>query len=229
MIPNTLLGLVLFAASLGPGYVYLRVAEKRAPRADRSALVEAVEMVTLGGLFSLLAALVVLVLGHTTHALDTTALGKHANEYFLHHPVRGLGSLMLLFLLSYGGAAVSASIANPQRDAVVRPGSNAWQEAFWRRRPTPNHIAIVTIELRDGRKATGILGGFTTELLDSRELALHSPIAVQASPNAEAHETEDAFMVIREADVLYVAGRYHEGQAHAPPSVAQRLRARMPL
>jgi Family of unknown function (DUF6338) len=76
VIPSTLLGLVAFAASLGPGYVDVRVSEKREPRHERTQLLEAAELIVIGGLASSLAALVVLSLAHAAHVVDVQRLSN---------------------------------------------------------------------------------------------------------------------------------------------------------
>jgi hypothetical protein len=67
----------------------------------------------------------------------------------------------------------------------------------------------VTIELRDGRKCAGVLAGFTSQLDESRELALVAPIAMTPQKGGALVKTRDAFLLLREQDILYVAGRYH--------------------
>lgn len=208
MIPSSFLGLVLFAASLGPGYVYLQVAERKAPRVARSALAEAVEMLAIGSLASLGAALVVLLAGDWVGALDAHQLSTRGGKYFVDHPARGLGSLMVAFGLAYFVAWSAAQLVHVRQEAVNTPSGNAWQQAFRLNRPTKNHATVVTVELRDGRKVVGVLDRFTTELRDSRELHMVAPIGVQASGKHPIEPTEDAFLVLREADVLYVSGRY---------------------
>lgn len=209
MVPSSFLGLILFAASLGPGFVYLRVAERKAPRAERSALAEAVEMLAIGSLASLAAALVVLIAGDLVGVLDTKQLSTRGANYFLDEPTRGLGSLLAAFALAYFAAWGAATLVHAGQEATNAPSGNAWQQAFRLNKASTKDVAVVTVELRDGRKVVGVLGHFTSELREGRELCVVAPIAVQASGAGNPlTKTEDQFLVLREADVLYVSGRY---------------------
>jgi hypothetical protein len=227
VIPSNLVGLVLFAASLGPGYVYVRVAEKRKPRPDRSALVETVEMIAIGGMASTLAALIVLSVGDALDALDTGALANSAKDYLLAEPVRVLGSLVVLFALSYGGAAIAALLMHRRHRAVFKPGTNAWQEVFWWGRDSRTDVTLAHIELRDGRRIAGKLRTFTAESEDNREIALVSPIAAQTTRGGRMEHVADRFVVLREADILYITGGYWPGQpAPAKTGYWQRMKMR---
>jgi Family of unknown function (DUF6338) len=215
VIPDSFLGLALFAASLGPGYLYLRIAEQRAPRQSRSPLVEVVELVVVGGLTSLVAALIVLSLADAVGLLDTHALARHGSHYLVHEPIRTLASLIATLALSYSLAALTALLVHRKHEALVQPGGNGWVAQFWQRRPSPQHAAVVTLELRDGRKATGVLSGFTVELDESREIALRRPIVIQPSARSAPIESNDDFLIFREADLLCVSGRYRRLKSQA--------------
>lgn len=208
MIPSTILGLAFFAACLGPGYVFIRVAERREARPKRSDLLEAVEMVVVGSLTSLLCATIVLTAGARWNLVDTRALAESPGTYLLTAPVSGLGSLGALGILSYGLAWGVARFLARGKEAAFRPGGNSWEQVFWEDRPSARHVAIVTVELRDGRKVVGRLRSFTAESGDNRELALGWPIAVQATTSSHLVQTADAFLTVRERDILYISGRY---------------------
>lgn len=217
MIGNSLVGLLLFAASLGPGYVYVRVAEQRHPRVQRSALVEAVEMVSLGGAFSVLSALLVLALGDAFHALDASALGLDANAYLFDHPARVLGSLTVFLALSYLGALGAAKLVHRESEAVFKPARHVWQEVFWWNRSSPTHETLTLVELRDGRRVAGPLAAFTSELDENREIALKAPIYTSGLDGSMELLSDD-FLTLREADVLYVSGRYRARSPAGPDS-----------
>lgn len=78
---HTLLGLLLFAASLGPGYVYLRVAELREPRQERSQLVEAAELVFAGVVASTIGSLVIVAIAEATETVDVDELALDPASY----------------------------------------------------------------------------------------------------------------------------------------------------
>ncbi len=53
MIPDTVLGLLLFAASLGPGFLFMWELNRRAPRPDQTQLEQTAQMVLIGAFASL--------------------------------------------------------------------------------------------------------------------------------------------------------------------------------
>lgn len=62
-MPSSLTGLVLFAAFVLPGYVWMRVEETRRPRPNRSGLTEAADLVFIGLIATSLAAIIVVWFG----------------------------------------------------------------------------------------------------------------------------------------------------------------------
>ena len=100
MIPGTLLGALLLAAWLVPGFVFLRVGERRQSRLARSTLIEAVELACVGAVTSVIAVMVILILGRRFAFLDVVALSHNPGRYVLLHPAQALGSILATFLLS---------------------------------------------------------------------------------------------------------------------------------
>lgn len=101
-----MLGLILLLAGIGPGYVFVRVAERREPRIERSQLLEAAELLVVGAVLSTAAALVVLIITQATRALDLEALADNGVKYILREPIPNLTALLATLLLSYGAAYV---------------------------------------------------------------------------------------------------------------------------
>ena len=211
MTPDTTVGLVVFLAALGPGYVYIRVAERRRPRADRSGLLEAVELVVIGAAASTAVLLVTVWAADVVHAVNAVQLARRPHAYFHRHTLAVLALLLVVLVFAYAFAAVVALLIHRRETGSIRPEATSWYDAFWEDRPGRTDIVVVTVELRDQRKVTGVLRSFTIGLDDSRELGLCAPIAVQAGPRATATTTDDRFIVLREADVLAVSGRYLPG------------------
>lgn len=207
MIPDTLLGLVLFAASLGPGYVYLRVAERRRPQPARSSLIEAVGLLVIGALASTVAGVVVLTAGDGLGLIEPGRVVDDFEAYVGDKPLRGL-VLVALFALAYGGAALAARLIHRKRPAVVSPGATVWDKIFVEKAPSKDHVAFLTVELKDGRRFAGPMKYCTVEEGDNRELGLLSPIYSQADARSKPVLTRDEFMVIREQETVFVAGRY---------------------
>lgn len=207
-MPDTLLGVVLFAASLGPGYVYLRIAETRHPQPSRSQLGEAVEMIVIGVVVSAAAAMVAIGIAQKIGLLDTGALVKDAPAYLVQHPFRGFGTFLFALALSYGVAAGASYVRFRKEPSVIRPGMTMWHAVFWNDRPSEEHEAIVTLELRAGGKVTGVLRGFTAEFEENREIALRAPLSYQPPGGGVPEPLSDAFLLFREDDIAYSAGRY---------------------
>jgi len=210
VIPDSLLGLVLFAASLGPGYVFETVAEKRRPRPARSTLGETIEMAVIGASFSVLAAILVLLLAHETAWIDTKALANETTLYVLQNPLRAPAALATVFVLGYAGAGVTARLLYRGKNPRIQPGFVPWHRVFLQDRPNDDSSVFVTVYMRDGSKIAGTLGAYTLEHGDNREIALVAPMAKQLK-EAVAEPLDEAFVVLREEDVLYMTGHYITG------------------
>jgi hypothetical protein len=207
VIPDSLLGLILFAASLGPGYVFETVAEKRRPRPTRSTLGETVGMAVIGASFSVLAAIVVLLVAHATSWLDPKALANETTLYVLRDPLRAPAALATVFVLGYAGAGATAHLIYPRKKGRIQPGAVPWHRVFLQERPDDDSSVFVTVHMRDGTKIAGALDSYTLEHGDNREIALVAPMAKQLKDATAEPLTED-FVVLREADVLYITGHY---------------------
>ncbi len=90
MIPSTVVGLAIFTATLGPGYIFVRVEERRRPRIARTPLLEIAELLFIGTFSSGLATVVPLVALERLHRLDVAQLKTHPTKYLLAHPLSTL-------------------------------------------------------------------------------------------------------------------------------------------
>lgn len=214
MLPGTLLGFVLFIASLGPGYVYVRVAERHDPRPERSQLAEAVEMAIFGAVATTMSAAVILMISGSTGLLDLSALVERPRAYLIAEPMRVLATLLATGGASYALAWTVGVIRHREEQAVVHPGRTMWLEMLWHAKPSQAHSTIATVELRDGRTVVGMVGGFTAQDSEQRELALQAPLAAR-SGTGEFEPLPDTFLLIREDDILYLTGKYW------PPDLAE--------
>jgi hypothetical protein len=207
VIPGTLLGLVAFAASLGPGYVYVRVSEKREPRHERTQLLEAAELVVIGTLASSIAALLVLSAAQALDVLNTSRLVDEGPRYILAHPPRGLGSLLVVLVVSYGGAYLAARFVHRGRQATFEP-SSMWHQVL--RLATESNRAFATVELRDGRVISGWVFAYTALPAEpaTTALALHAPIKSKATPSSEPTLIPDHFLVVRADEMVYMSVQY---------------------
>lgn len=207
MIPNTVLGLALFAASLGPGYVYVRERAHRAARVDQSPIAEAVEMLVAGALAAVLSAMLVLAVSSFIGLIDENALAKDAGKYIVTEPLRGFGPILAYFALAYGVAWGFARAVHRGKPRTVDPAGTAWLSLLYNKRPKPT-MPVLTVELQDGRRIVGVLESFTAQLEESRELGLAGPLFVRPWADAPLEPMEDDFLILREAEIRYISGRY---------------------
>lgn len=214
MIPSSVVGLLLFVACLGPGYVYVRLVERSEPRADRSTLHEAVEFLVVGAVTSTIAVAVVLIVARYSHWLDPESLGTHTRHYVVVHPIRASSAVLAVLVLSYGGAALAALAARAGKETGHKPGSSAWMELL--RTDAKDPPLIVTVEMRDGRKVSGYLHGATAGVVGDRELALKKPIAVTPQHGSAFVLVHEDFLILREQDVVMVTGHSYFPREASP-------------
>lgn len=224
MLPDTLLGLVVFAAGAGPGYLYVRLSQARQPRYERSALEEAAEFVVFGALSSGIAVLLALTVGEATNLLDTSKLAEDPTRYVATEPLRSVVALVLVLGVSYGGVwVVTTRVLHPGKP-TISPGETAWYGVFHRMLPV-DHGVYATVELRDGRAVAGLVIGYTPEPDDPRELVLSKPVDGTLwlrDKGGEAVKLPDTFIVLQGADIAAVAGRYTPKAEGGEPAVGAR-------
>jgi flagellar biogenesis protein FliO len=204
VIPGTLLGLVAFAASLGPGYFFVRVAEQREPRQERSPLLEATELIVVGAVTSSIAALLVLSVGDAAGWFDTSFLAAQGWTYVLAHPGKALGGLLSILALSYVGAWASARVMYRGRPASFE-ATSMWYQVL--KTATGPNRAFATIELRDRRLVSGYVYAYTTLPADPgrAEIALHAPISARPPYAAQPSTLPDHFLVLRADEIVYMS------------------------
>ena len=210
MLPDTLLGLVLFAAGAGPGYLYVRLSEARQPRRERTALSEAAELVVFGALSSAVAFLIALTIGEVTDLLDTAQLASDPTRYVATEPLRSLLALVLVVVVSYGGVWLATTQILHRGEATISPGETAWYGVFHRMLPK-DHGVYATVELRDGRAVAGLVIAYTPEPDDPREIVLSRPVDGSLwlrNEDGDAVPLPDTFIVLQGTDIFSVSGRY---------------------
>jgi hypothetical protein len=216
-MPETLVGLVVFAAGAGPGYVFIRIAERWTPRQERSALLEAAELVVVGATATAIAVLFVLAIATCTGWIDGNQLIADRFTYAIKEPARSLGALIVVLVISYGGAALIAYLLYtphgvPKEDRkLIRPNDTVWYGVFSRDLPA-RHAVWITVEMKDGRLVSGLLRAFPTGDEDRRELALAPPKGghiemVNSSTGMRSTLTSDA-LILTESDIRNIHVRY---------------------
>ncbi len=210
MFPDTLLGLVVFSAAAGPGYLYVRLSRAREPRYERTTLEEAAEFVVFGALSSALAILLTLGVGDAIGLLDADALRRDATAYVLEEPLRVLLALTVVLALSYGTVWLLTTRLIHRGAPTISPGETAWYAAFHRMLPE-KHGAYVTVELRDGRAVAGIVVAYTPDADEPREILLFSPVGGSLwlrEKDRTVRKLPDLFLILESTDILMIGGRY---------------------
>lgn len=86
MVPTSVVGVLVFVASVGPGYVYVKILERWRPYTQRTALRESAQIVVAGSLATLVAVVVALIVGKTFNFISTNSLARHPGRYVVNQP-----------------------------------------------------------------------------------------------------------------------------------------------
>jgi Family of unknown function (DUF6338) len=194
VIPSTVFGLLVVAAALGPGYVFVRVEERRRPRAVRSPLLETAELLLIGGIFSTAAFAGVAALSVWAGWIDEHMLAIQRTTYVIDHLPVFAGLLLLALLTSYVATWVVARVLLFRRPRTIEWHS-AWDEIL---RPRSGVINYATAGLDDGSAVAGDVLGYTVGNIqpDDRELILAKP-EVRGVGQQIYEQAKDHFVVLR--------------------------------
>lgn len=200
------LELLLLAAALGPGWVWVNVAERRVARPNRSGLLEAAELVVMGALCTTAAALVVLSAAQAVGAIDVAEVRSDGAAYVLAQPARSLPVIATLLSVSYALAWVAARVTYGHHQPTQQPGT-VWREVLGARKGEA--AAVATVELRDGRRIQGIVASYThTGPEQPRELALAAPMRVQSDADATPVDLLGEVLILHGEDILSINVTY---------------------
>jgi len=211
VVPTSLASVLVFVASVGPGYAYVRLVEQWRPYVQRTALREAAEIVVSGSIATIAGVIVALLVLERIGFIDSTALVADPLQYAAVAPGHVGVGLLIVVVTSYGLAALVARF-QPGKGARVYPDSD-WYAMFERRLPKDNAIRV-TVELRDGRRVTGLVAAFTSEPtpVDDRELtlvrSLDDTMKVTLAGDNNAIDIADQFMMLRGSDIAAIAATY---------------------
>ena len=210
MIADTLFGVVAFAAAAGPGYLYVRLAERHEPRRSRSQLQEAAELVLVGILATAVGLLTSLAFWEAVGLISGGSLSSDLGHYVLAHPMHGFAVLTSALAVSYSSVWFLVRLQFDGTAANIHPDDSAWYAAFRRQAPL-NHGVLVTLSLEDGRAITGALSTFTIAPDKKREILLNAPgnrpIYVQDA-NGAPKPISDTFIIVQGTEIQYLSGRY---------------------
>lgn len=224
-MPSTVLGLVVLAAALGPGYVFIRVEERRRPRPERSALLETAEIVVIGGLASTIAFAAVAGVASHTRWLDETKLARNHSEYLLSHVSRFAMLLLITLGLACLIAFLGARLLFHGYPATIKAHS-AWDEFLAEQ---PGIINFVTVGLDDGVAIGGdvVAHSVGERSADDRELVLIDP-EVRPAGQQVFTRTRDKFVILRGDRIRTLAVIKYKGvlpKAERPKTWRERLDA----
>jgi Family of unknown function (DUF6338) len=183
MIPSTLLAAILFAASIGPGYVWIRVAERRAARPARTGLLEAAELIFVGSVASTVSFLVVIAIAAHYSWFDSNGFASQGHKYLLRHPSASLAIAVAGLTLAYTATWVVARIVHFRQLPTIGLGFSGWYRALT---PRQKDVRVwVTADLRDGSTITGWYYGTTVEEVEpeKRDLLLAALPATRPKPD----------------------------------------------
>jgi Family of unknown function (DUF6338) len=218
LIPNSLLALAIFLASIGPGFVHVRIAERRGPRGLRTPLTELAELAVVGSAATVAAAAIWLGIGELVHALEAGRLLTDTDAYFDDEPGAIVAFVLLSLATSYALAIGAATILYKGIQHGKPPKSfsentTGWVQAMFSERPHENTVVLAVVELSDGKKVSGVVRGFTAESGENRELRLTAPIAITRAKDGLLEEADSLdFVLLRERDIRSIIGRYVPGK-----------------
>jgi hypothetical protein len=177
MLPGAPIALFALAALL-PGWIFVRLAERRVPRPERSALAELVELAAVG--FSTVAASVfavaILSWTHIPGLFNVRAWAILRGDYLGRHIGSALLSAGLVAILSCGLAVALFFAIYRSRSKGFHPGATVWYDALGR---TPaGKRAWVGIHRADGSLVEGFLFSYSYTDEERSGIALQAPMKV---------------------------------------------------
>jgi hypothetical protein len=154
LLPATIAGLVFFAASVCPGYWWVRVVEERKPRRERTQLLEAAELLTVGGLATSITVLGGLLAAEHIHVIDVKRLFADPRQYASDHPTLVLSAGLAVLVVANVGAWASAKVVYAKHPPVIRLGESATYLAAVTKRP-PDSRSYLRVVQNDGTVLRG--------------------------------------------------------------------------
>lgn len=218
-MPDTFIGLALFVLFIAPGHIWVRMEERWRPRQERSGLSEAAELVTTGGIFSLLAGACVIWLGQGVDwSLSITEMLQRPSPraYALAHVGAATVAALVLVLLSHLFALLAARLWFDKPGAWIRQrigragrlrvGHTVWFDLFGSVDKQQERVPV-TVGLNDGAIFDGFLLDYVPDAaVDDQVLALQGPIFASIG-GAERIRTQAEFGLILGSNIRWVLGR----------------------
>jgi fumarate reductase subunit D len=224
VIPSSVLGLVVLAAALGPGYVFVRIEERRRPRPKRSALLETAELIVIGGFVSTMAFSAVAAIAAQTGWLNEKKLAEDSTAYLLSHVSRFALLLLVALALSCVLTWLAATAIFFRRPPNIRLFS-AWDEVFAQKKGIINYA---TVGLDDGLAIAGDVVGHSVgdRPSDERELILANP-EVRVPGKQTFEQAREPLVVLRGDRIRTLSVTPYEGvlpMSERPVKIRKRVK-----
>src|SRR6266704_1123070 len=176
MLPNAPFALLALLALL-PGWLFVRLAERRGPRPERSSLAELLELAAVGFSAMAVSALVVVSLSLAIHPwlFDVKAWAHERHQYLGEHLVPALVSTAFAIILSCVFVMLLYLAFYSRRSAGFKPGSSVWVDCFGNvPKDQQNWLGV---HRRDGSLIEGLLLSYPAGSDENaREISLTKPI-----------------------------------------------------
>jgi hypothetical protein len=219
VIPSTLLGVAVLVAGVTPGYIYLRLAEERVQRRERSALGETAELVFVGVITTSVSVALAVAVAKQLKVVTSVDLRSGLGLYLADHTSKAFLLIVGMLLLSYAFAALAALIILRGRPRSIAAG-DVTRQVLGR---DPGKTAFATIELDTGWAFSGPVLAYSLESeAPNREIVLYEPIHARR-PGGKASRLDDSFLVVATKDATYVSVKYRDTARHDTPSTRRRV------
>src|SRR5437016_5108416 len=126
MIPGSFVGLALFVLTVGPGYVYIRIVENKTRRVKRSTLLEAAELVVVGGGFTAASLALVSTVADLSGWINLSSWLVLGHVYVVRSPLRVVSFGAAVLAVSYILAASVAYLAHRGEAPTLFPNLSVW-------------------------------------------------------------------------------------------------------
>ncbi|GAA3015071.1 DUF6338 family protein [Actinokineospora diospyrosa] len=211
MIPGNALALVVFLVAVAPGYAYQRAVERYIDRKARSPLLEAIDLLCVGALCTVVSAVITVLAGNW---LTSVFLRLEDLRTWVGQPSwRLVYSIALTLVLASAIAVAVGRIRVRLARAVTElaPGT-VWTSTFREfgtggTGGTDRVPLFLVVELADGRAIGGQL--LFSELhgeADKRDLALVAPLWSRAAGDTARVAQPHRFVLIPSRDIAVIWG-----------------------
>lgn len=220
-MPDTFIGLALFAVFVSPGHAWQRVEERWRPRENRSGLSEIAEIVSTGGVFSLTASVLVMALAEWRPeaflSLPALLEAPDMSAYVAGHlspvtttalTVLGIAHLLALLAAALWFGALGHMVRTRfsfVRTSRLNVGHTVWFDLFNAVDKEAQRVPLA-ITLDDGTLIEGFLKDYAADAtVDDQVLALQGPIVVTTATGTR-RRTRAQFAAVPGSQVRLLMG-----------------------